>query len=93
VATARAAAAERLRGSGLTLNGHVPGRLLRERWPIPRAALTLVERALERGAISVRGFDRVLRAAWTLSDLAGRTVPGADEVAEALGMRLQRAAA
>jgi magnesium chelatase family protein len=93
VASARAAAAERLRGSGLTLNAHVPGRLLRERWPIPRAALTLVERALERGAISVRGFDRVLRVAWTLADLAGRTVPGADEVAEALGMRLQRAAA
>jgi magnesium chelatase family protein len=93
VATARAAAAERLRGSGLTLNAHVPGRLLRERWPIPRAALGLVERALERGALSVRGFDRVLRVAWTLSDLAGRPVPGADEVAEALGMRLQRAAA
>jgi magnesium chelatase family protein len=93
VATARAAAAERLRGSGLALNAHVPGRLLRERWPIPRAALTLVERALERGAISVRGFDRVLRVAWTMSDLAGRTVPGADEVAEALGMRLQRVAA
>lgn len=35
----------------------------------------------------------VLRVAWTLADLAGRTVPGADEVAEALGMRLQRGAA
>ena len=93
VAAARAAAAERLQGSGLALNAHVPGRLLRERWPIPRASLMLVERALERGALSVRGFDRVLRVAWTLADLAGRTVPGADEVAEALGMRLQRAAA
>src|SRR4051794_27772167 len=93
VAAARAAAAERLRGSGLALNAHVPGRLLRERWAIPRASLTLVERALKRGAISVRGFDRVLRVAWTLSDLAGRPVPGPDEVAEALGMRLQRAAA
>jgi magnesium chelatase family protein len=41
----------------------------------------------------VRGYDRVLRVAWTLSDLAGRTVPGPDEVAEALGLRLQRAAA
>ena len=30
--------------------------------------------------------------AWTLSDLAGHTVPGPDEVAEALGLRLQRAA-
>jgi magnesium chelatase family protein len=35
----------------------------------------------------------VLRVAWTLADLAGRAVPGSDEVAEALGMRLQRAAA
>src|SRR3954464_5341268 len=38
------------------------------------------------------GQTGVLRVAWTLADLAGRTVPGADEVAEALGMRLQRAA-
>jgi magnesium chelatase family protein len=30
---------------------------------------------------------------WTIADLAGRTVPGPDDVAEALGMRLQRAAA
>jgi magnesium chelatase family protein len=67
--------------------------LLRERWSVPRASLHLAERALERGALSVRGFDRVLRVAWTLSDLAGRTVPGSDEVAEALGMRLQRVAA
>jgi len=29
----------------------------------------------------------------TLTDLAGRTVPASDEVAEALGMRLQRVAA
>ena len=35
----------------------------------------------------------VLRVAWALADLAGRTVPGRDEVAEALGMRLQRVAA
>jgi magnesium chelatase family protein len=93
VAGARAAATQRLRGAGLRLNAQVPGRLLRERWPIPRAALGLPERALERGALSVRGFDRVLRVAWTLADLAGRTVPGPDEVAEALGMRLQRVAA
>jgi magnesium chelatase family protein len=35
----------------------------------------------------------VLRVAWTVADLAGHTVPGADDVAEALGMRLQRVAA
>jgi magnesium chelatase family protein len=93
VAAARAAAGERLADTGLTVNSQVPGRLLRERWAVPRPALRLAERALERGALSVRGFDRVVRVAWTLADLAGRTVPGSDEVAEALGMRLQRAAA
>jgi magnesium chelatase family protein len=93
VAAARAAAAERLAGTGLVANSQVPGRMLRERWAVPRSSLRLAERALERGALSVRGFDRVLRVAWTLADLAGRTVPGGDEVAEALGMRLQRAAA
>ena len=93
VHAARATAAERLAGSGLSLNSQVPGRLLRERWVVPRASLQLAERALERGALSVRGFDRVLRVAWTLADLAGRTVPGTGEVAEALGMRLQRVAA
>jgi magnesium chelatase family protein len=93
VTAARAASAERLRGSGLALNAQVPGRLLRERWAVPRASQALAERALERGALSVRGFDRVLRVAWTLADLAGLPVPGSAEVAEALGMRLQRAAA
>ena len=60
---------------------------------MPRRSLVLAERALEQGALSVRGFDRVLRVGWTLADLAGRTVPGDDEIAEALGMRLHRVAA
>jgi magnesium chelatase family protein len=80
-------------GTGLSLNSQVPGRMLRDRWPVPRSSLVLVERALERGSLSVRGFDRVLRVAWTMADLAGLGRPGPDEVAEALGMRLQRAAA
>jgi magnesium chelatase family protein len=93
VAEARAAAAQRLDGTGLSVNSQIPGRLLRERWAVPRASLRLAERALERGALSVRGFDRVLRVAWTVADLAGRHVPDTDDVAEALGMRLQRVAA
>ena len=93
VAAARQAAADRLRGTGLSLTSQVPGRLLRERWPVPRTALALAERALDRGLLSVRGLDRVLRVSWTLADLDGRTVPCGDDVAEALGMRLQRVAA
>jgi len=35
----------------------------------------------------------VLQVTWTLADLLGRPIPGDAEVAEALGMRLQRVAA
>jgi hypothetical protein len=38
-------------------------------------------------------YSVVLRVAWTLADLAGFSTPGPDQVAEALGMRLQRVAA
>jgi magnesium chelatase family protein len=93
VRAARRTAAARLAGTGYATNSQVPGRLLRERWAVPRASLRLAERALERGSLSVRGFDRVLRVAWTVADLAGHQVPSADDVAEALGMRLQRVAA
>ena len=43
--------------------------------------------ALDRGVLSIRGVDRTLRVAWTLSDLAGRTSPGRGEVATALSFR------
>jgi magnesium chelatase family protein len=46
-------------------------------------------RLLTRGRADLREFA-VLRVAWTLADLAGRAVPGTGDVAEALGMRLQR---
>lgn len=28
--------------------------------------------ALQRGALTLRGFDRVLRVAWSVADIAGR---------------------
>ena len=33
-------------------------------------------------------FDRVLRLAWTIADLYGRSGPDGGDVAEALGMRM-----
>lgn len=94
VEAARLAAAERWRLTGWRTNAEVPGAVLRRRpWRLPRAALLAVERHMDSGELSARGFDRVLRVAWTLADLAGRTVPGSDEVAEAVFFRTGRAAA
>ena len=72
------------------LNSEVPGAVLRERLRLPRATLASAEMALDRGLLSVRGFDRVLRVAWTLADLTGLTSPSTAEVDTAVGLRLRR---
>jgi magnesium chelatase family protein len=88
VAAARAAAAERWHGTPWTVNAAVPGAVLRgSRWLLPRAALHPAERHFEQGTLSARGFDRVLRLAWTIADLAGRPGPDAGDVDEALFFR------
>ncbi len=90
VEQARAAAAARLSAWGRRLNSDVPGAVLREGLRLPRTALASAELALDRGLLSVRGFDRVLRVAWTLADLAGMSSPSAAEVDAAVGLRLRR---
>lgn len=88
VALARAAAAERWRETPFRLNAAVPGSVLREpRWLLPRSVLRPARAHLEQGSLSARGFDRVLRIAWTIADLTGRTSPAAEDVSEALHFR------
>jgi magnesium chelatase family protein len=87
VAAARAAARARLAGTPWGTNAEVPGSWLRERLgPDPRL-LAAVDTALDRGMLSLRGADRVLRLAWTVADLAGRTAPTASDVGQGLALR------
>jgi magnesium chelatase family protein len=65
----------------------VPGRELRDQWAPPRSAMVAAERALDAGRLSLRGLDRVLRLSWTLADLAGRSLPAAADLDEALYLR------
>lgn len=87
VVGARAAQAERLRGTPWRTNGDVPGGWLRERLGPDRSLVSDLDRALDRGTLSLRGVDRVLRVAWTLADLAGRAAPGRADVGQALLLR------
>ncbi|MBA2389310.1 MAG: YifB family Mg chelatase-like AAA ATPase, partial [Geodermatophilaceae bacterium] len=93
VRVARAAAAERLAVDGLRRNADIPGPALRRQWRVARSTMAGVEAALDRGLLSARGVDRVLRVAWTLADLAGVPSPGRAELDEAMGMRLRGIAA
>ena len=76
----------RLAGSGWQTNGEVSGTYLRRHLP-PPDGLHAVDDAVDRGRLSARGVDKVLRLAWTIADLGGRDVPGRDELAVALAMR------
>jgi magnesium chelatase family protein len=94
VAQARLAQRERLAGTPWRCNADVPGRDLTQGvMRLERAMTSDLDGAVERGTLTVRGFHRVLRVAWTLSDLAGRTAPGRDDVAQAVELRHQGAAA
>lgn len=88
VLAARARAAERLAGTPWRLSGHVAGSWLRSpAGSVRRGATSALDRALERGALTMRGYDRVLKVAWTIADLEGTDRPGVAEVGRALLLR------
>ncbi|SED70420.1 magnesium chelatase family protein [Streptomyces misionensis] len=87
VRQARERAAARLAGTPWRTNGEVPGRELRGRFQAAAGAMDEAERSLERGVLTARGIDRVLRVAWTVADLVGHDRPDAADVALALHLR------
>jgi magnesium chelatase family protein len=87
VMEARSRAATRYLDTPWRTNGEVPGHELRTRWPAEPGALYEAETDMERGLLTARGLDRVLRVAWTSADLAGRDRPTAEDVNFALEMR------
>lgn len=93
VKEARARQLERLAAFGLETNSQVPGRILRGDLRLPAGSTRILDHSLERGILTARGYDRVLRLAWTLGDLADRGVPDPNDVGQALGLRQATAAA
>lgn len=87
VRQARERAAARLTGTPWRTNSEVPGRELRSRYHAAAGAMDEAERNLERGVLTARGIDRVLRVAWTVADLVGHDRPDATDVALALQLR------
>jgi len=87
VAAARQVQTARLAGTPWRTNAEVPGHRIRSMLGADRRLLVDLDRALDRGLLSLRGVDRVLRVAWTLADLAGRTAPGRAEIGAGLLLR------
>ncbi|MBT8226251.1 MAG: hypothetical protein HKP61_03080, partial [Dactylosporangium sp.] len=69
-------------------NATVPGSVMRSvRHRLPRPVLRAPAREVDLGRLSVRGFERVLRLAWTIADFDGRDRPDLGDAAEALDLR------
>ncbi|NLI03662.1 MAG: YifB family Mg chelatase-like AAA ATPase [Actinomycetaceae bacterium] len=87
VRIARARALARQEETGVELNAQLSGRWLRAHTPIGPGMSTHLEQALQKADLSMRGVDRILRLAWTLSDLADKDQPDDDDLALALALR------
>lgn len=87
VSEARRRAKERLSGTTFDLNSEIPGSALRQMFPLPPETSAQLDRAFERGQMSMRGFDRIIRVCWTLADLSGESEPTPQHVSQALALR------
>ncbi|MEU0404332.1 YifB family Mg chelatase-like AAA ATPase [Streptomyces sp. NPDC006197] len=84
---ARTRTAARLADTPWRVNSEIPGHELRTRYLAAPGALATAERDVERGLLTARGLDRVLRVAWTVADLAGHDRPDSQDIALALELR------
>jgi magnesium chelatase family protein len=87
VTEAREASAHRLSNTPWKLNSEVAGSYLRRELRLAKEVTKQLDTALERQIISMRGYDRSLRLAWSIADFHGRAAPTAEDIAMATFLR------
>lgn len=87
VCEARRVQAERLEPWSLSTNARAPMSLLTGHLRLPPRDTSPLDACLDRAGISLRGYARTLRLAWTLADLSGRDRPDGDDVDAAMQLR------
>lgn len=88
VCRAREVQMERFSGcAGVHTNAMMNAAMLREHCRLDAASAALLEQAMARLSLSARAYDRILKVARTIADLAGRARIEAADVAEAINYR------
>ena len=87
VISARRIQAERFKGLGIHTNTMMSSAMLRRFCPLSAAARRLLDAAMERLQLSARAYDRIIKVARTIADLAGVEDIEPQHISEAIGYR------
>src|SRR4051794_11344483 len=93
VVAARERQDARFAGSVATCNGHMDTALVRRHVKLDSAAERLLHATYDRGTLSARGRERVLRVARTIADLAASEAITKEHLLRAIGLRQDAGAA
>lgn len=72
---------------GVYCNAHLSGRDLQKHTPMTDEAIEILTVSMQRLGLSARAFDRVIKVARTIADLAGVSTLETDHICEAIGYR------
>lgn len=87
VNAAREIQRRRFAGTAITGNAHIPTGLLDSYCPLSNAARSLLKAAFDKMGLSARAYDRLLKVARTIADLAGSEAIEPIHMAEAVQYR------
>ena len=77
----------RMKEDGIACNAHLQGEKVKKYCRIAPDGQKLLEYAVERKGISMRGYQRIAKVSRTIADIAGKEIITAEHVAEAIQYR------
>lgn len=90
VLSARLLQAERYKNCNFNVNAQADGKILEACTQMDENSRNVLQKAMEKFSISMRGYTRILRVARTIADLAESSMIKIEHISEALNFRITK---